>query len=133
MKRSNGFTLLELMIVVAIVGILAAVGYPAYTSAVKKGNRADGIDSLLSLAGRMEEYYMVNDTYTGATVGSPVLGTVGSNQTSDGLYTVSISSATNFGYSVTATPVSTDAECATISLNNLGQKSATGTNPAGCW
>jgi len=55
MKKVKGFTLVELMIVVAIIGILASVGYPAYTNAVKKGNRADGIDSLLSLAGRMEE------------------------------------------------------------------------------
>ncbi len=133
MKKHRGFTLMELMIVVSIIGILGAVGYPAYTNAVNKANRADAIDSLLSLASRMEEYYMVNDSYAGATVVADGSGTVGSNQTSDGLYTLSIPAATVFGYSVTATRVGTDAECATLSLNNLGQKSATGTNAAGCW
>jgi type IV pilus assembly protein PilE len=133
MKKNRGFTLMELMIVVAIMGILGAVGYPAYINAVNKSNRADAIDSLLSLASRMEEYYLINDSYVGATVAADGSGTVGTSQTSASLYTLSIPSATAFGYSVTATPVGTDAECATISLNNLGQKSATGTDAANCW
>jgi type IV pilus assembly protein PilE len=134
MKRTNkGFTLIELMIVVAIIGILAAVGYPAYTSSVKKGNRADAIDSLLSLAGRMEEYYINNDSYAGATINAAGTGTVGSNKTSDDLYTLSITSATAFAYSLTATPKTADAECSTLTLNSLGQKSATGTSAASCW
>ncbi len=75
MKQTNkGFTLIELMIVVAIIGILAGVAYPSYTSYVKKANRADAIDSLLLLSGRMEEFYMNNDTYVGATVGAAGTG-----------------------------------------------------------
>jgi len=133
MKQNKGFTLIELMIVIAIIGILAAVGYPAYTSSVKKGNRADAIDSLLSLAGRMEEYYINNDSYAGATINAAGTGTVGSNKTSDDLYTLSITSATAFAYSLTATPKTADAECSTLTLNSLGQKSATGTSAASCW
>ena len=116
-----------LLVVVAIIGILGAVAYPAYTDAVKKGNRADAIDSLLSLSGRMEEFYMNNDTYAGATINAGGTGTVGSNMTSDDLYTLSITSQTAFAYTVAATPKGSDAECTTLTYNSLGVKGATGT------
>ena len=127
MKKNNrGFTLIELMIVIAIIGVLAAVGYPAYTSSVQKGNRADGIGGLLSLAGRMEEFYMNKDTYAGATVANPT--------TPDGLYTLSITTQTAFGYTLTATtiPVGADAECGNLVLNSLGQKTDSLGN-GNCW
>jgi type IV pilus assembly protein PilE len=125
--KNSGFTLIELMVVIAIVGILAAVAYPAYTSSVNKGNRADGIDSLVSLAGYMEEYYLNNDTYVGSTVAN--------SSSSDGLYTLSITSADAFSYTLTATPVKGDSECGNLTLNSLGQKgvTATGATAADCW
>lgn len=132
-KNCSGFTLIELMIVIAIIGILAGIAYPSYTSYVQKANRADAIDSLLSLSARMEEYYMNNDTYTGATIDAAGTGTVGGNTTSDGLYTLSITAATAFAYSLTATPVRADAKCSTLTYNSLGQKGATGTDAANCW
>ncbi len=131
-KNNSGFTLVELMVVIAIIGILAAVGYPAYTSAVKKANRADAIDSLLSLAGRMEEYYLNKDTYVGATINAAGTGTVGSNKTSDDLYTLSITSATDFAYNLTATPKTADTECGNLILTSLGEKKDSKNNGY-CW
>ncbi len=128
-RYKKGFTLIELLIVIAIMGVLASVAYPAYTSYVKKSNRADAIDTLLLLAGRMEEYYLNNDTYVGATVS----GLLGSTTSSEGLYTMTISPApTAFTYTLVATSVKSDPECLTLTLNQLGQKGSTGTSTT-CW
>jgi len=133
MKNNKGFTLIELLIVIAIMGVLATLSYPSYVTYVERGNRGDAVDSLLDLTTRMEVYFGVNDTYVGATVNATGTGTVGSNKTSDDLYTLSIPSATAFGYTVTATPKTANTVCSTLSLNHLGQKSATGSGAAKCW
>lgn len=126
MKNNNkGFTLVELMIVIAILGVLGSLAYPSYVSHVKKANRADGIDSLLALAGRMEEYYMNNDTYVDATVANAT--------SSEGLYTLSITTATAFAYTITATPVGGDSYCGNLTLNSLGVKGTSAGTVAECW
>jgi type IV pilus assembly protein PilE len=113
-NKCRGFTLVELMIVVAIIGILASVAYPSYVHYVKKAQCADGIDSLLFLAGRMEEFYLNTDTYATATVANAT--------SSEGLYTLAISGTpTAFVYTLTATPVDATAGLSTLTLGSLGQ------------
>ncbi|VAW53484.1 Type IV pilus biogenesis protein PilE [hydrothermal vent metagenome] len=118
MKQYNkGFTLLELMIVVAVIGILAAVAYPSYVQHIRKAECADAMNSLLSLAARMEEIYMNTNTYVGATVANTA--------SSEGHYTLAIDSSVTdaFKYTISATP--TDATQVTLTLDSLGQMAET--------
>lgn len=62
-KRITGFTLVELMIVVAIVGILAAIAYPSYIDSVRKGNRAEGRAAITNLLQQQERSFTQNNTY----------------------------------------------------------------------
>ena len=64
MKKIKGFTIIELMIVVAIIGIIAAIGYPSYTTYLHKAGRAEGSALLLDVMEKQEQYYRRNRTYT---------------------------------------------------------------------
>ncbi|HHJ80720.1 MAG TPA: prepilin-type N-terminal cleavage/methylation domain-containing protein [Candidatus Tenderia electrophaga] len=63
-KKSTGFTLVELMIVVAIIGIIAAIAYPSYQDQVRKSKRTDGHSKVMDAMARQERYFSENNTYT---------------------------------------------------------------------
>ena len=95
-KHVKGFTLIELMIVIAIVAILAAVAYPSYLDSIRAARRADAMDALLTLQNLQEKYRANNTTYgTLAQIG-------GSAASSDGYYTLTVSDNTATVYTLKA-------------------------------
>jgi type IV pilus assembly protein PilE len=126
-KRTPGFTLIELMIVVAIIGVLAAIAVPAYTDYVKKGKRSDAKAALLE-AQLAEEKYRANHTDYGT------LADIGVSATSpDGYYTIAdVGTPDSTTYSITAAPTFSDSECGTFAINQDGAY-YTGYASATCW
>lgn len=132
--KKNGFTLIEVMITVAIVGILAAVAYPNYTEHVKKSARAEAITALIDAANRQEQFFVDNHDYT------TVLANLGLEaETETGLYELTIVSVANSReFTITATGVSgtakTDSACTTLGINELSVKTSTGSGTSKeCW
>ncbi len=141
-KRTNfGFTLIELMIVVMIMSILAAVGYPSYTQYVIRGKRSEARSALLDAAARQERFYSDNNQYT-STVGAGGLGitdpggcTAAGVQTETCKYTITTAATnSNQNFTVTATPTFADAECGVLTIDQTGLKTESGTGDLStCW
>jgi len=134
-RKSDGFTLLELIIVVAIVGIIAAIAYPAYVDNVREARRATAQAELLELAQWMERQYSTDFSYleAGATPTLPFT-TSPRNGGSTTFYTFSFSAATATTFTIQAAPAAgTDQandSCGTMTIDETGQRTAGGTN---CW
>ena len=141
-RLSVGFTLIELMITVAIIGILTSIAYPSYQASMMKSRRVDAEGALLGLANAMERYYTVNNTYPSPSPGAPtasiypVTSPVGGGTA---YYDLLIDSPTASTYLLTATPrvggpQDTD-KCGTLTLNQAGVRGfgGSGMTSADCW
>lgn len=139
-SKAAGFTLMEVMIVVVIVGILMAVAVPAYNSSLEKGRRADAKAALLDAANRQEQFMLDRSTYT---LNMTELGFGADPMVSEeGNYTVDAAACATATiqrcYVLTATPVANgaqanDSRCTSFILDSTGAKTATGSDLNNCW
>jgi len=140
-KKCYGFTLIELMIVVAVVGILASVAYPSYLEHVRRTNRAEAKTILLEMAQLLERNFTEANRYDLNSAGNAfVLPTTQSPKTGTAKYTVQFATAmpTQNSYTLEAVPVGAmaDDDCATLTLTHTGIRGVAG-NPnftaVNCW
>lgn len=135
--RQEGFTLIEVVIAVAIIGILAAIAYPSYQSYVLQSRRAEAMAGLLDLQQDLEKWRVSNPSYAGcsATSNPPCAAPPNDH------YNFSISNQTATTYTITATPKAgspqaSDTKCYTLRIDQSGNKTSLDRNnnvTTGCW
>lgn len=131
MKHSKGFSLIELLIVVALVGILSAFAFNMYAENVIESNRSEGRAGLTATAASLEKCKSLYGVYNHANC--QVLATI---PTESNLYSIDTTGRTPTTFTLVATAVGSqvrDADCTSLSLTNTGIKTATGGDPPSCW
>jgi type IV pilus assembly protein PilE len=135
-NRLQGFTLIELMIVVAIIGIIAAIAYPSYIQYVVKGKRSAAESLMLDVANREKQYLLDARAYTG-TLSNLGITSLPNEVSANYTVAVTVGSAPP-SFIITATPqggqATNDTKCANLTLDDTGAKGITGTGSvATCW
>jgi len=144
-RRQSGVTLIELMIVVAIIAIISAFAYPSYQRYVIKAKRTVAQNTLLQIADRQQQFFMdnkrfaANATALGFAANPYIVDDKGNSTVAadgDAIYSISLSNVTALTWTATATPLhqqlSRDTYCGSLSITHTGIKSETGSSDD-CW
>lgn len=130
-QSCSGFSLIEVMIVVAIISILGMIAYPSYLDSVRKSNRSDAKAALNDAAQQMQRCYTLNSTFTDCPA-------VGTSTSAEELYTVTVTvTDAGAGFEASATPAKSpqtkDTDCTEFTLDNIGRRDATPDTAGRCW
>lgn len=122
-----GFTLIEVMVTVIVIGILSAIAIPNYSEYVKRGARAEAMAALLQGAAQMQQQFTLSNSYSATT---PTFS-------STTKYNVSlVAGTTASAFTLQAVPISADAKCGTFTVDQSGQRGLSGSHTfsiADCW
>lgn len=131
MKKNKGFTLLELLIAIAVIGIISSIAYPSYIDNISRANRSEAQRELLRLASLQEQYFIDHREYTADMTKLGIA--VDPYITDSGLYSID-TTVVGITYTLVATAkgsqITNDSSCLTLSVTDTGKKTAASTH---CW
>ena len=144
MQTQRGVTLIELLTVITVLGILAAIAVPGYRQYLLRANRTDAKTALMQLQAAQEKFYLQNNAYTDKILDAPPTGLGLTDTTTHGFYKlrvdlIKVGEVDGQGFKAYATPItgrgqSDDKKCDEFSIDDAGKKDASGSlGPIACW
>ena len=134
-RKAGGFTLIELMIVVAVIAVLASIAYPSYTAQVRKSKRAAAKAEMVEYAQRAERQFTLNNSYAGFRFVENNTTTINSPRDGSTAFYRIVMAPTATAFTLTATPLNdqTKDPCGTLTVNQAGVKTPANTSAQECW